>query len=81
MVADAILAGLMMTLGCASDGSESLQVEPPSAEMLLYLAEFSDSDGQYVDPLALEEVAPEAVAPEAGARAGTTDPAQKEPKR
>ena len=27
---------------------------PPSAEMLLYFAEFEDTEGDFVDPLALE---------------------------
>ena len=42
---------------------------PPSAELLLYLAEFGDDSGQVDDPIAVERVM----------RAANADPAGKEP--
>ena len=29
--------------------------QPPSAELLLYLGEFEDASGEFVDPMALDE--------------------------
>ena len=39
----------------ASTGDPPLGAEPPpSAELLLYLGEFEDAEGDFVDPMALE---------------------------
>ncbi len=38
-------------------GAEIAATEPPpSAELLLYLGEFEDASGDFVDPMALDEV-------------------------
>ncbi|MCB1601200.1 MAG: hypothetical protein R3F18_07885 [Lysobacterales bacterium] len=43
----------MMTLaGTAADQSATVE---PSADLLLYLAEFEDAAGDFVDPMTLEE--------------------------
>ncbi|HWS27104.1 MAG TPA: hypothetical protein VN259_11110 [Xanthomonadales bacterium] len=40
-------------------GALGAQIEaaepPPSAELLLYLGEFEDASGEFVDPMALDE--------------------------
>jgi hypothetical protein len=35
--------------------SEAPAQAPPSADLLLYLGEFEDAAGEFVDPMALEE--------------------------
>ena len=42
-------------------GAEVAATEPPpSAELLLYLGEFEDASGEFVDPMALDEAKTEA---------------------
>ena len=38
-----------------ADRSRPADAETPSAELLLYLAEFADADGQVIDPEALPD--------------------------
>lgn len=41
----------------AAAGDEPVPAEPaPSAELLLYLGEFEDAGGEFVDPLAIEQM-------------------------
>lgn len=46
----------MMSLSVAS--AEPPEVEAPSVDLLLYLGEFEDAGGDFVDPMALSEAAP-----------------------
>jgi hypothetical protein len=41
---------LIGALLAATDGAPSAPPAAPSAELLLYLAEFADADGRFVDP-------------------------------
>ncbi len=45
----------MMTL--AGTAAEQAAPAEPSADLLLYLGEFEDAAGEFVDPLSLEETA------------------------
>lgn len=46
----------MMSLSVAS--AEPPAVEAPSVDLLLYLGEFEDASGDFVDPMALSDAAP-----------------------
>jgi hypothetical protein len=46
----------MMSLSVAS--AEPPDAEAPSVDLLLYLGEFEDTNGDFVDPIALSEAAP-----------------------
>lgn len=45
----------MLTATATAATPEPAPDAPPSAELLLYLGEFEDASGEFVDPLALEE--------------------------
>lgn len=48
----AVMLVLTRWAGATTPGADSTaESPPPSKEMLLYLAEFEDADGQWVDPL------------------------------
>lgn len=45
----------MLTATATAATPEPAPDEAPSAELLLYLSEFEDASGEFVDPLSLEE--------------------------
>lgn len=65
---------LIVCLACSTTAWAS---EPPPAEFWLYLLEFSNAQGEVLDPLDLEQLA-NADENESPAQAPATPPAQKE---
>lgn len=49
---------MLSAVAAQSDAAE----QPPSAELLLYLGEFEDANGDFVDPMAIDAAAPEPTA-------------------
>lgn len=45
----------MLTAVASESTAEAPPDAPPSADLLLYLGEFEDAAGEFVDPMALEE--------------------------
>lgn len=45
-------------LGALGAGTSAPAEPEPSAELLLYLGEFEDAGGEFVDPMALDEATP-----------------------
>lgn len=45
----------MLTAVASESTPESAPEAPPSADLLLYLGEFEDAGGEFVDPMSLEQ--------------------------
>lgn len=48
----------MLVAGSSADSPQPAEEAAPSVELLMYLGEFEDAGGEFVDPLALEEGSP-----------------------
>lgn len=63
---------MLTAVGSHSSTPEPAEA-PPSADLLLYLGEFEDASGDFVDPMTLEQTSPLPAADAAPATPPTTD--------
>lgn len=45
----------MLTAAASATTPDAAAEDPPSADLLLYLGEFEDANGEFVDPMSLEQ--------------------------